>query len=586
MTKTVKAVCVLIGLCCVLNSFMPRFSLQSGASAQASETVKAVWAATVYSLDYPKKATTNSESLKADLNEMVNNVKSLGFNTLFFQVRPAADAFYKSEIFPWSQYLTGELGKAPDGGFDPLEYLITSAHAAGIKVHVWINPYRVTMSASDKAAEAECGIANKFKDIVVRSSDGKLYLNPGEPKSNELIISGIREILKNYAADGIHLDDYFYPSGDFPDAETFTRYGGDYADLGDWRRSNTTALIKGAYEAVKEEKPGAVFSVSPSGIWANKKTNPQGSNTLGAQSYYDNYADSRQWLKEGMADWIMPQIYWNFGNNGADFKEVADWWSAEAEGSSAKLVIGLAAYKAADEKNGTSPWFGESGIDELKRQCAYVSQIKNTSGYAMYRLGSVTKSAALSDYVKKQNALPKSSFSDCVDYAWAAEAIENLYEKGIISGRGDGSFGCGEKVSRADFLLMLSRAANFKATNSGETEFSDVEKSAYYYEAVMAAKELGIAKGTESGSFNPGGSVSREDMAVMVHRTLEALGKELKAAENLNFSDAAEISDYAKEAVGAMVKAGIISGYETGDFKPKNALSRAEAAVILSKIEF
>lgn len=583
MTKTLKALCVLVGIFCVLNTFFP-FAESGGKVAAENREVKAVWAATVFSLDYPKKQTSSAESLKADMDALVADVCALGCNTLFFQVRPASDAFYRSEIFPWSQYLTGTQGASPDDGFDPLEYLVAQAHARGVEVHAWINPYRVTASAADKARQSEGSIAVKYPHLVVEHTDGKLYLNPGVPETNELVIAGAEELVRNYRIDGIHLDDYFYPGSAFPDAETFAKYGGEYADIGDWRRANTRALVEGLRDAVGAVRSDIVFSVSPSGIWANAETNPEGSDTNGAQAYYDYYADTRGWVKDGLVDMIVPQIYWSIGNEGADFEELLKWWSETVKETGVALCIGRAAYRAADDENTASPWYGENGLFELRRQSALINADKTICGSAYYRLGSITKNSALAQTITDLNTGEKRIFADTAEFRWAEDAIESLYDKGIVSGMGDGTFGCARNVTRADFTLMITRAMGKTAEFS--ENFDDVTQDKYYYREIGIAKALGYASGRGENLFDPTGAITRQDMATMAYRVLRAEGKIGTDGTSLGarFSDAYEIAEYAEEAVSAMVEKGYLSGYENGEFKPEGLATRAETAVFLNRI--
>lgn len=584
MARTVKAVCVLIGLFCVMNSLALQTSKDRDVLAKENE-IKAVWAATVFSLDYPCIAQTSSEPLKNDIDDLVGNVSKMGFNTLFFQVRPSADAFYKSEIFPWSQYLTGIQGVAPDDGFDPLEYLVAQAHAKGIKVHAWINPYRVTASKGDIGNQGSESLYAKFPQLVAKHTDGKLYLNPGEPQSNQIVIDGALEIIKNYKVDGIHIDDYFYPGSDFPDSETFTKYGGKFSDIGDWRRNNTYELIKGLHDAIKKENKEVIFSVSPCGIWANKKTHPDGSDTSGIQSYYDYYADTRAWVKDELVDWIVPQIYWEIGNAAADFEEVARWWNDAVEGTKVKLCIGQAAYKAADETDTASAWYGDNGIIELSQQAMKMNSLKNVSGYAYYRTGSILGNNELWEHTVNINNKEQKIFSDIENYPWAEEAISDLYDRGIVNGMGDGTFGCARNVIRADFLIMLTRMMG--ETAEFTENFSDVGEDKYYYNEIGIAKKLGYVNGLGDNLFYPTEEISRQDMAVMAYRVLEktqAIKKGKEIDLKAKFSDAHEIAEYAEEAVGEMVKRGCLSGYETGELKPKGKATRAEATVFLHKL--
>lgn len=586
MTKTIKATCVLIGFLCLLNSFMPQGDTKA-VLARTSETdeVKAVWVATVFSLDFPKKATDDDAVLKAELDDMIKKVSEMGYNTLFLQVRPSADAFYKSDLFPWSQYLTGTQGVEPNNDFDPLEYAVRTAHKNGVALHAWINPYRVTATVGDKGKLTEESVAYKYPELIVEHSDGKLYLNPGEPKTNELVIRGAVEIVRKYDVDGIHLDDYFYPATDFSDSETFTKYGGRFASLDDWRRNNVTELVRGLHNAIKDENENVIFSVSPCGIWANKESHPDGSDTRGKQAYYEYYADTRLWVKENLMDWIIPQIYWNIGFETADFEKLARWWNDTADGTNVKVCGGLGIYKAADETDSSSVWHAQSGVNELKRQTELLRGLKNVCGYAHYRLGSLEKSSDLANIATELNSYEKTVFTDVENYPWAKNAIEELYEKKIVNGMGDGTFGCARVVTRADFMVMLMRM--LKKDVPFTENFSDVSKEKYYYNEIGMAKALGYTDGRGNNIFDPMGDISRQDMAVMAYRVLIAEGVIMTGDEKTltaRFSDADKIAVYAREAVAAMVGGQYLSGYETGEFKPHGSATRAETAVFLSRI--
>lgn len=583
MTKTLKAICVLVGLFCVLGSALPK---SKGEKVLANDgEIRGVWAATLYSMDYPKTPTSNAGELKAAAEGLVKNVKEHGFNNLFLQVRPAGDAFYKSEIFPWSRYLTGSEGKAPDDNFDPLSYIVDLAHKNDIAVHAWINPYRITASNADTEELCDQSIARLYPGLVVKHTDGKLYLNPGEPEAIQLVVDGALELVRNYDIDGIHIDDYFYPSSGFPDSETFTKYGGKFSEIGDWRRDNTTRLVRELGDAIKRENPETIFSVSPSGIWANKSSNPEGSDTNGKQAYYDYYADTRKWAKEGLVDIIIPQIYWEVGHPLADFNEVSDWWSKTVEGTKTALCIGQGVYKAAEETSQGSAWYGEKGVAELKNQLQAIKALKNCSGFVQYRIGSILQSKVISDALKTENTATLRLFSDTESYPWAEEAIEKLYKEGIVKGMGDGTFGCSRKVSRADFMVMLVRLTGQSVPFNGN--FSDVTEDKYYYKEVGIAKALGFTNGRDGEIFDPTGLITREEMATLAHRVMSRQGQlpengGLDLAEK--FTDGNQVSGYARNAVSVLVEKGILQGYETGEFLPKGNATRAECAVMLAKL--
>ena len=313
-----------------------------------NKPLSAAWVTTIWNIDYPSKTTTNSKQLKDEINQLISNAVAANLNALFFQVRPCADAFYQSNIFPWSKWLTGTQGLSPGGGFDPLEYIIEQCHKYDIQLHTWINPYRITALTSDILIPTHPAILYPELTIEV---EGKLYFNPGEPLARKLIIDGVSEIVQNYDIDGIHYDDYFYPEGIVnEDLQTWIDHGENFNNIADWRRNNVDELIRLTYQAVKEINPNVAFGVSPSGIWANKTSNTLGSDTHGFQSYYAIYSDSRGWVKNGYVDYIAPQIYWRIGQQGSDFLTVINWWHNVCKDTPVELYIGLASYKNFEEE--------------------------------------------------------------------------------------------------------------------------------------------------------------------------------------------------------------------------------------------
>lgn len=592
MINKLKLFTVLIFLACFFAAgTVPKASssLSEKSYAKEEDSVKGVWVATVFNLDFPKAKSQNANALKAELDSIVENAEAMGFNTIFFQVRPSADAFYKSEIFPWSKYLTGTEGTAPSDNFDPLAYLVDISHKKSIKVHAWINPYRVTASASEKDNLTQASFAEKYSDMILEYG-GRLYLNPGIPEVNKLVASGAAEIARNYNVDGIQLDDYFYPGEDFPDDWSYSEYGKDFKDKGSWRRHNIDNLIGELKNSIKKENPDILFGVSPQGIWANSKNLDGGSETNGKEAYFTSYADTRKWVKENMIDYIIPQIYWNIGYAGADFKTLAKWWSEVADGSSVKLYIGQAAYKAAETADSQSVWFGQSGIDELSNQITFINTLKNVSGYSMYRLSSITDSPMLSSAVTAINASEKNLFSDLHLAEWAKEDITVLCDMGLVNGMGDGTFGVQNSVTRGQFAVMLSRmldkaAVSTKFDSTNINSFSDVSPEKYYYKDICTLKALGYIQGISDTEFAPESNISRQDMSVIVYRILlkENYIKKPDAMQ-LSFTDANEIKPYAAEAVKALTEEGIINGYEDNSFRPFGTATRAESAVIINRI--
>ncbi len=330
--------------------------------------LKGVWLSTVQNLDFPSKPGLTESEMKGELDDIVSTCVQMGINAIFFQVRPCADALYKSEIFPWSEVLSGTQGIAPDGDFDPLLYLTEKAHAKEIQVHAWINPYRIGKGSDGPEAVieglADSNPAKQHPEYYVVCSDGGVYFNPALEEVRQLIIDGIEEIVENYDVDGIHFDDYFYPYGvtDYPDAADYEKYGKEFDDTADFRRNNVNTLVRDVQKAIHNINPDVSFGISPFGIWDNKKNNPDGSDTSGMSSYSAIYADSRSWVQNGWVDYICPQIYWAFETQAAPFDILVDWWSKLCADTDVKLYIGHAVYKlGTDEK-------GFDSVSQLSRQ--------------------------------------------------------------------------------------------------------------------------------------------------------------------------------------------------------------------------
>jgi len=321
-----------------------------------SGEMRGVWVASVYNLDFPSRRNMSAADMRREIDSILERVHTLGMNAVFVQVRPAADALYRSEIFPWSAMITGTQGQAPPENFDPLAYWVERAHALGIEVHAWINPYRITNRSENitNVNQLAQGHPARENPHWVITYNNALFFDPALPEVRQLIADGVAEIMQNYNIDGIHLDDYFYPSRDFPDQASFVTHGRGM-DLHDWRRENVNDMLRLLQSTIREINPDVRFGVSPTAIWKNQSTDPRGSDTNGMESYHRLYADTRRWVIEGMVDYIVPQIYWYFGHDRADYERVLSWWENLVEGTNVDLYIGLAIYR---EVLGRDNWDG------------------------------------------------------------------------------------------------------------------------------------------------------------------------------------------------------------------------------------
>ncbi len=359
-----------------------------------NDELRGVWVASIGNLNYPSKKELSKEELQKEIDAILDTCIEVGFNTVFFQVRPAGDALYESEIFPWSEYVSGTQGMAPDGEFDSLAYMLDEAEKRGIAVHAWVNPFRITNGSpskpeTDVSLLSENNPARIHPEYTVAYADGKLYYNPGEPGARALVISGITELCTKYPKlAGIHIDDYFYPypsgDGQFDDSDTYAQYGGGMA-LADWRRNNVNTFVKEVYTAVKEVSTDLRFGVSPFGIWANSTSDTyvKGSETAGLEAYNVLYCDALAWAEGGYVDYIVPQLYWSFDTAAAPFDTLARWWNANLDGTGVDLYIGHGAYKAADY-----------GKNEIPMQVEFARALLTYKGSVMYGYADIVKNTA------------------------------------------------------------------------------------------------------------------------------------------------------------------------------------------------
>ncbi|MCA2188025.1 glycoside hydrolase family 10 protein [Nonomuraea cavernae] len=318
--------------------------------------MRGVWIATVQNIDWPSRAGLSADKQRAEYVRLLDAAAKLNFNAVFVQVRPAADAIYKSPLEPWSRFLTGTPGKDP--GWDPMPFLVSEAHKRGLEFHAWFNPYRASYDGDVSKLPAD-HLARRHPGWTVKYGD-RLYFNPGLPQVRDHVTAVVTDVVKRYDIDGVHFDDYFYPypSGNatFNDAATFTKYGKGKR-LADWRRDNVNTLIAQVDKAVHEIKPYIKFGISPFGIWRNTSNDPTGSRTAGMSAYDSIYADARAWIKAGTVDYVLPQLYWPRGFKAADYNVLVPWWANEVKGTGVDLYIGQALYRVGttDDKAWTRP---------------------------------------------------------------------------------------------------------------------------------------------------------------------------------------------------------------------------------------
>ncbi len=313
---------------------------------------RGVWIATVKNIDWPKNANDSSEKQKKDFIEILDFYQSLNFNAAIVQIRTAGDAFYKTDLAPWSKYLTGIEGKAPKDFNAPLEWMIAETHKRGMEFHAWLNPYRATFDLDTMALSKEHDFYQNPNWMLKYGK--KYYYNPGLPEVQQKLTNIIEEVVSNYDVDAIHFDDYFYPykiKGEiFNDSLSFKKHGLQNQNMEDWRRSNVDSLVKNVHKVIKKKKPWVQFGISPFGVWKNNSTDPKGSNTKAGQTTYEDlYADPLLWSREGWLDYLVPQAYWSMDYPPASHRIITKWWANNAKNTN--LYMGNGTYKIKNNKD-------------------------------------------------------------------------------------------------------------------------------------------------------------------------------------------------------------------------------------------
>ncbi len=315
----------------------PRVPTRPAVSLEAPEVARefrGVWVASVANIDWPSKRTLTTAEQQAELVSLLDRAAALKLNAVIFQVRPAADALYQSSIEPWSEYLTGAQGRAPEPFWDPLAFAVREAHARNLELHAWFNPYRARHTDA-KSPLSRTHIASTNPSLV-KKYGGYLWMDPGERLVRERTIRVVLDVVKRYDIDGVHIDDYFYPYPEttrrgrpiaFPDDVSWRRYvkGGGKLSRGDWRRQNVDLLVEALHDGIHKVKPWVRFGVSPFGIW--RPGYP--AQVRGFDAYTQLYADARKWLREGWLDYFTPQLYWPTTKTAQAYPVLLQWWAEE-----------------------------------------------------------------------------------------------------------------------------------------------------------------------------------------------------------------------------------------------------------------
>ncbi len=279
--------------------------------------------------------------MQANLTHQLDVLKACGVNAIMFQVRGEADALYASPYEPWSRFLTGQQGRAPQPYWDPLAWMVEQCHRRGMELHAWINPFRAKTKGTTELATTHYYIQHPERCF---SYDGLLIMDPALQENRVYICRIAADIVRRYDVDGLHIDDYFYPypaaGQPIPDDKSFAKYSNGLTDRGDWRRQNVNRAIQMLHDTLRAVKPWVKFGVAPFGIYHNARSggNIPGSQTGGLQNYDDLYADVLYWISQGWVDYNIPQLYWEIGHKAADYATLVEWWGRYAAGR--PLIIG------------------------------------------------------------------------------------------------------------------------------------------------------------------------------------------------------------------------------------------------------
>ncbi len=373
---------------------------------------RAVWVATVANIDWPSKPGLPVEQQRQEMAAILDKCVELNLNAVIFQVRPAADALYASDLEPWSPYLTGEMGKAPEPYYDPLEEWVAEAHARGLELHAWFNPYRALHPAGgDQVTDDH--ISRTHPDHVHRYGP-YLWMDPASPELQEHSLAVFLDVAERYDVDGIHIDDYFYPYQvrddqgnlvDFPDDATWAAYraGGGTLDRSDWRREQVNTFVRELYTRLKLRRPHVKFGISPFGIW--RPGNPP--QIKGFDQYEGLYADARKWLRQGWVDYYTPQLYWEIAKPDQSFPVLLRWWTRQNP-YNRHLWPGLGTYKTNPDRS------GGFGPNEIRYQIEWARLTEGATGHVHFSMKTLMNdqggvASTLAETVYRQPALVPAS---------------------------------------------------------------------------------------------------------------------------------------------------------------------------------
>ena len=391
---------------------------------------RAAWVASVANINWPSEPGLTVDVQKQEAISILDDLKANNFNAVIFQVRPQADALYQSSLEPWSYYLTGEQGSAPDPLYDPLAFWLTEAHQRGLELHAWLNPYRAHHIKGGEVTEHS--VVKTRPELVVQLELGYYWMVPTKQETKDYSFAVVMDIVKRYDIDGIHFDDYFYPypsynnGKDFPDQLDYQEYvaSGGELTLGDWRRDSVNEFIQRVYEAIKAEKKYVKFGLSPFGIWR-----PGFPETIKGMDQYEKlYADAKLWLNEGWIDYFVPQLYWQINRYPQSFPLLLNWWEKENT-KQRHLWPGIQTNQGIDDR----------AMDETINQIMIArAMLSDRPGNVFWNTGALKDNSSFSEMLttgpyKNQALIPSLGWIDNVAPDEPSVSIKKSEDKVVLS---------------------------------------------------------------------------------------------------------------------------------------------------------
>jgi uncharacterized lipoprotein YddW (UPF0748 family) len=402
-----RALALVAFLATATGSFSASFQESSITPPAPLREFRAAWVATVANIDWPTRKGLTTAEQKSELLAIVDRAAHLKLNALIFQVRPACDALYPSEIEPWSEFMSGTMGKAPEPFYDPLAFVIEEAHKRGLELHAWFNPYRAGHPSAKSPISANH--VTKTHPQLVRHYGKQVWLDPGEKEVQEYSLSVVMDVVRRYDVDGVHFDDYFYPykevdragnEMDFPDEASWKRSGASgKLERDDWRRENVNAFVEKVYDSIKATKPWVKFGISPFGIW--RPENPP--QIKGFDAYSKLYADSRKWLMKGWVDYFAPQLYWPIASQEQSFPVLLKWW-AQQNTRKRHLVPGLDVTRTVNLNPDTNSDRSRQRwpVQEIVNQIRLARKQSGVDGNILWSMKSLMRNQGLDDAVETE----------------------------------------------------------------------------------------------------------------------------------------------------------------------------------------